>query len=138
VTALFPRPVIRKRPDGRKEVDGYLDLGYKGPDRPSGIVLEDRADADERFLLSYSSGLALVAVPAYIRSEPSEPILDSPLGQVRLYVEDGELELELTGSEGLFTEPVYTRNTADLAVYRVTAEALATLDPAELTTTEYA
>ena len=125
----------------RRRWRGYTDLGtVRVPPLPAGFVMVDRVTATE-YLLSHTSSnntvLLTTPVPGQWRGIAinafSGPLLDSPIGLLRLYISSGTLTFELAPDafKGVNHPPVTTRNFGESGiVYEITASAVAALGDA--------
>lgn len=112
-----------------RRVGGYYDMGKIGWPKPRAPVFEDRTTGT-RYILSHdSSGPTLSSVPGNVRARAEEPVLSSPIGPLRLYVDDGALTYELAGfptsSVSYSHDPLFTLNLSDKrTTYEITASSV--------------
>ena len=119
-----------------RTIRGYAYLGPFGWPLPRAIVLRDRATGVD-YLLSHDRASDTIVLttplPPLVRALPEEPVLASPIGGLRLYVENGTLFREEVpdAEDTRVDEPLFTLNYSDRrTTYLITAdEVRATGDP---------
>jgi hypothetical protein len=100
------------------------------------VVLKDRATGT-LYLLSHNAAddtVELVTpVPAQAKARPTEPIIQSDIGPLRVYASGGEFRYE-AAEAGVIGPPLHTLNCADKRVtYRVTGAGVTAVgDPLRL------
>lgn len=117
--------------------------GPVGWPKPRPIVLEDRSTGTQ-YLLSHDSEantiVLLTPVPAKARALPEEPLIKTPAGLRRLYVDDGELLEESetrTAFLGIVPAPLFTLNYNDTRTTFLIHGSGATTDGAPLCLKKY-
>ena len=118
---------------------GYVLLDVQGWPTPTGHTFIDRVDG-QRYLFSHNSSTLQVElnpkVPGAVRPVDKEPLLQSPIGVIRVYVSGGNLSYEMAGplDQRTTNNPVWTLNMSDRkTTCQLTADAVSALgDPLTL------
>lgn len=99
-------------------LSGGLSFGPVGWPNPNALILRDRATGTD-YLLSHDSAddeiVLLTPVPRLVQGLPREPLIWTPAGNRRLYVENGTLFAEYAPSflQNILHGPVFTLNLSD-------------------------